>query len=185
MKQEIVKVLPCGNMENEYTLDSMDFSILAHLQGDGRKSFTDIADQLRVSVGTIRNRYNRLLKENVLHIIGWTDPVRAGFNSYARITIEVRPTELLRKVAEQLLELKEVTFLAITSGHYDLEINLLCKDNKQLMQVMHEKIHKIEGIYETHTTIYFEVLKWASHDVSNALNKKALIKKDKSEAKEK
>ena len=172
-------------MENEYSLDSMDFSILAHLQTDGRKSFTDIADELKVSVGTIRNRYNRLLSENVLHIIGWTDPVRAGFNSYARVNIEVKPTELLRQVAEQLLELKEVTFLAMTSGNYDLEINLLCKDNRQLMAVMHEKIHKIKGIYETNTTIYFEVLKWASHDVSKTLDEKAFFQKDKSEAKQK
>ena len=166
-------------MENEYKLDSMDFSILAHLQMDGRKSFTDIADELNVSVGTIRNRYNRLLKENILHIIGWTDPVQAGFNSYARITIEVKPTELLNEVAEKLLQVKEVTFLAITSGHYDLEINLLCKDNSQLLEVMHEKIHKIEGVYETNTTIYFKVLKWASHNVSNALKENALIPDDK------
>lgn len=172
-------------METGYNLDSMDFSILAHLQSDGRKSFTEIAEELNVSVGTIRNRYNRLVKDNVLHIIGWTDPVRAGFNSYARVTIEVRPTEKIRDVANQLLKQEEVTFLAITSGHYDLEINLLCKDNRQLMQVMHEKIHKIQGVYETNTTIYFEVLKWASHDVSNALKKKALLKKDKSSTKEK
>ena len=157
-------------MENGIGLDKMDFTILAHLQKDGRKSFTDIAEEMKVSVGTIRNRYNRLVKENVLHIIGWTDPVQAGYNAYARVTIQVKPTELIRGVAQQLLPIKEISFLAITSGQYDLEINLLCKNNKQLLEVMHEKIHKIEGVHETHTTIYFEVLKWASHDVSNALN---------------
>ena len=172
-------------MDSTYKLDSMDFAILAHLQADGRRSFTALADELDVSVGTVRNRYNRLVQENILHIIGWTDPVRAGFNSYARVNIEVRPTALLHQVADQLLLLQEVTFLAFTSGSYDLEINLLCKDNLQLMEVMHEKIHKVEGVYETNTTIYFKVLKWASHDVSSALTADALTTRDKSEIKEK
>lgn len=149
-------------------LDQLDWSILYHLQEDGRRSFTELAEELKVSVGTIRNRYHKLVEDNVLHIIGWTDPVKAGFNSYARVTIEVKPTELIREVANALLKVQEVTFLAITSGKYDLEINLLCKDNRQLMDVMHQKIHTIKGIYETHTTIYFEVLKWASHDISQA-----------------
>ena len=155
--------------ENGYTLDKLDFSILRHLQEDGRKSFTEIADEMKVSVGTIRNRYNKLVQDNVLHIIGWTDPVRAGFNSYARVNVEIRPAKLVREVANQLLEIPEVSFLAITSGNYDLEINLVCKNNQHLLQVMHEGILKIEGVFETHTTIYFEVLKWASHDVSTSV----------------
>jgi len=169
-------------MENGVSLDKMDFTILTHLQKDGRKSFTDIAEEMQVSVGTIRNRYNRLLKENVLHIIGWTDPVQAGYNAYARVTIQVKPTELIRVVAQQLLPIREISFLAITSGQYDLEINLLCKNNKQLLEVMHEKIHKINGVHETHTTIYFEVLKWASHDVSSAIKvdgKQQIVKSKK------
>lgn len=151
---------------SDTSLDQLDWSLLHHLQEDGRRSFTELAEELKVSVGTIRNRYHRLVEDNVLHIIGWTDPVKAGFNAYARVTIEVKPTELIREVAQALIKVQEVTFLAITSGQYDLEINLLCKDNRQLLDVMHQKIHTIKGIYETHTTIYFEVLKWAAHDIT-------------------
>ena len=166
---------------SEYTLDSVDINILKHLQEDGRKSFTDIAEEMKVSVGTIRNRYKKLVEENVLHIIGWTDPVRAGYNAYARITIEIRPTEKIKSAAQNLLDLPEVSFLAITSGHYDLEINLVCRNNRHLLEVMHDKIHMIEGVYETHTTVYFDVLKWASHDVSNAAQFNQVVKKKKTE----
>ena len=159
-------------MEEKVKLDQLDIELMAALQDDGRMSFKDISELLEVSIGTIRNRYNRLVQDNVLHIIGWADPVRAGYNSYARINIEVRPTEKIRSVADQLLTIPEVSFLAITSGQYDLEINLVCRDNLHLLDIMHERIHKIEGIYETHTTIYFQVLKWASHDVSNAVSVK-------------
>jgi len=158
---------------NKFELDHLDFSILALLQEDGRKTFTDIAEELGVAVGTIRNRYHKLIQENILHIIGWTDPVQAGYNAYARINITVRPSEKIRQVADAVLRIPEVTFLAVTSGNYDLEVNLLCKDNLTLLHIMSQHIHTIEGVYETNTTVYFEVLKWASHDVSNALREKA------------
>ncbi|MDP4712172.1 MAG: Lrp/AsnC family transcriptional regulator [Saprospiraceae bacterium] len=158
---------------HKFELDHLDFAVLARLQEDGRKSFTDIAEELGVAVGTIRNRYHKLVQENILHIIGWTDPVQAGYHAYARVNIAVRPSERIRMVADAVLKIPEVTFLAVTSGNYDLEVNLLCKDNLALLDIMSSQIHTIEGVYETNTTVYFEVLKWASHDVSNALREKA------------
>jgi len=172
-------------MEEKIKLDHLDVEIMAILQGDGRMSFKDISESLDVSIGTIRNRYNRLVQDNVLHIIGWADPVKAGYNSYARINIEVRPTEKIKSVTNTLLKIPEVSFLAITSGQYDLEINLVCRDNLHLLDIMHEQIHKINGIYETHTTIYFKVLKWASHDVSNGVALKSNLKKIKTSTKAK
>ena len=48
-------------MEKNHTiLDDLDVAILSCLQQDGRMSFTEIADQLKVSVGTARTRLNRL-----------------------------------------------------------------------------------------------------------------------------
>lgn len=148
------------------------------MQEDGRKSFTDISQETGMSVGAIRNRYNKLIQENVLHIIGWTDPTKAGFNSYSRVNIAIRPTELINEVANQLATLPEITFLGMTSGNYDIEINLLCKDNRELLEVMHEKIHPINGVYETQTTIYLKILKWASHNVGEVIAKKALANTD-------
>lgn len=154
----------------KFELDGIDIEILSHLKKDGRKSFTDIADEMGVSVGTVRNRYNRMVAENVLHIIGWTDPVKAGFQVYSRVTIQVKPTELIQEVAQKITQIEEVSFVAITSGQYDLEINVMCRSNQELLNLMHQKIHKIEGVFETHTTVYFQVLKWASHNISVALN---------------
>ncbi len=154
-------------------LDALDFEILGQLKRDGRKSFTEMADEMNVAVNTIRNRYNRLVQENILHIIGWVDPVLTGFNSYARVMVQVKPKDRVRSVALELLDVKQVTFMAVTSGVYDLEINLMCKDNKELMEVMYQQIHRIEGVHDTHTTIYLEILKWASHDVNNVLAEKS------------
>ncbi len=150
-------------------LDKIDIEILAHLQKDGRKSFTDIADEMNTSVGTIRNRYNKLLENNILHIIGWIDPTMVGYNAYARVNIIVKPTTLKNKVAEELLKLPEASFVAFTSGTQDIEANLICKNNIDFINLMDNVIHKIEGVYDTNTTVYLKVLKWASHNVNGPL----------------
>lgn len=154
-----------------YDLDKIDIEILAHLQRDGRKSFTDIAESLNTSVGTIRNRYNKLLENNVLHIIGWIDPTKTGYNAYARVNIEVRPTGLKHQVTDVLLNLPEASFVAFTAGQKDIEVNLICKNNPDLIHLMDNVILKIEGVYDTNTTVYLKVLKWASHNVSGPLSK--------------
>ena len=152
-------------------LDKIDVQILKHLRKDGRKSFTDIAEEMNTSVGTIRNRYNKLVENNILHIIGWIDPVNAGYNAYARVNINVKPTLLKNQVAEKLMNIAEVSFVALTAGEHDLEVNLTCKSNQGLIYLLDEVIHKIEGVYDTNTTMYLKVLKWASHNISKPLSK--------------
>ena len=74
-------------------LDDLDYKILEKLIKDGRKSFTDIADELGVSVGTIRNRFNVFVENELLTIIGRVNPDKIGFHTYAQILIKVRPVD--------------------------------------------------------------------------------------------
>ncbi len=147
-------------------LDALDFAILQQLQQDGRKSFTDIAQQLGVSVGTVRNRVGQLIKTRTLTIIGRVDPEKVGFYAYAHILIKVRPLAWMRSVADKIARLPEVSFLAITSGEFNLEVNVMCRNNDHLLQVMNEKIHRIRGVQETTTNMYFRVIKIAQPDLN-------------------
>ncbi|WP_224484110.1 Lrp/AsnC family transcriptional regulator [Robertkochia aurantiaca] len=148
-------------------MDDFDKALVDLLQKDGRMSFTDIAGRLNVSVSTVRNRYNRLVDDKVLHILGWVDPTKSGMNAYNRITIEVSPSHLIEKVARELMNVEEVSFLAVTSGAADIEINLICRDNKHLMEVMRNKVFPIEGVFRTESTVYYNVYKWASNDTGD------------------
>src|SRR5580693_3903803 len=96
-------------------LDDLDFAILDYLQQDGRISFTVIAEKLNVSIGTIRTRFNRLIDEKTISIIGRVDPDKVGFRAYAHIAIYVRPAALKEKVAQKIVRRPEVSFLAGTS----------------------------------------------------------------------
>lgn len=146
-------------------LDDLDYQILEQLIKDGRKSFTEIADELKVSVGTIRNRYNVFIDEDILKIIGRVNPEKIGFHVYAQILIKVRPVEKVGAVAEQIAALSEVSFLAMTTGSFDLEVNVMCRDNEHLVNLMTNHVTKMDGIYESATNIYFKVYKYAQPEL--------------------
>ncbi|MFS4415637.1 Lrp/AsnC family transcriptional regulator [Maribacter sp. 2307ULW6-5] len=151
--------------KNLFQLSEGDKTLVNLFKKDGRISFTDVAAKLGLSVSTVRNRYNKLVEEGVLHILGWIDPTKTGFNAYNRVTIEISPSHLIERVAKELIKIKEVSFLALTSGPADIEINLICKDNRHLLEVMQKRIFTIEGVKNTHSTVYYNVYKWADHAV--------------------
>ena len=145
-------------------MDKLDYEILRELQKDGAMSLTIIAKKLDVSIGTIRNRLARLTEEKTVQIIGRVDPAKVGFHAYARIFITIKPAMLIQATAKRLSQFPEVSFLAKISGKYDLELNVQCRDNNHLIELM-EKIHVIEGIYETETNMYLKVFKIAQPDL--------------------
>lgn len=155
--------------KENHLLDHLDFDILSNLQKDGRMSFTVMAETLNVSVGTIRTRFNKLIEDGTVNIIGRVDPDKVGFRCYAHIAVYVRPATLKEKVAQKISKLPEVSFLAMTSGDYDLEVDVMCRDNNHLVNFV-DSISKIEGVHQTKTTIYFKVYKYAQPDLK-LLNK--------------
>ena len=149
---------------HEHVLDKLDFEILSFLQEDGRMSFTVIAEKLGVSIGTVRTRFNKLIEDGTVNIIGRVNPDKVGFRSYAHIAVFVRPATLRDKVAQKIVKLPEVSFLAMTSGDYDLEVDVMCRDNNHLVDFINN-ISKIEGVAQTKTTMYFKVYKYAQPDL--------------------
>jgi len=151
---------------NNGTLDELDFSILMLLQEDGRMSFTVMAEKLGVSISNIRTRVGKLIDDKTIQIVGRVNPEKVGFHAYAHIKISIRPANLIEDVARQVMEFPEVSFLASTSGDFDLEVDVMCRDNSHLVEVVNERIARIEGVYQTKTDMYFKVLKLAQPDLS-------------------
>lgn len=151
---------------NLSSLDELDFAILSHLREDGRKSFTDLAEALDVSVSTIRKRYNRLVEDDILRVYGRVNSERIGTVVYAQILIIVRSPKLMDSILDQIAECPEVSFLAMTTGNYNIEADAMCRDSNHLNQLVYERISKIEGIDFVKTNIYLGIRKIAQPDVS-------------------
>lgn len=149
------------------TLDELDFAILKLMQQDGRMSFTELAEKLDASISNIRSRVTKLLEDKTIQVVGRVNPERVGFHVYANIKISVRPANKINEIADQLLGFGEISFMAITSGDFDLEIDVMCRDNNHLLELVNSRISRIEGVFQTHTNMYLKVLKFAQPDLSS------------------
>lgn len=147
-------------------LDDLDFAILAQLQQDGRRSFTDMAQTLGVSIGTVRNRFSRLVKEGTLHVIGRADPHRVGFRAPANIHLSITPAHLAEGVAQIIAEMPEVSYVAFVSGEYDLEVDVMCRDLEHLTELVTQRIQHVVGVAKTCTNMILRVVKYGQPDLS-------------------
>lgn len=141
-------------------MDDIDFRIIKHLQVDGRKPFTDIAKELGISEGTVRNRVARLLVDNVIQIIGMIDPIHLGYDAPAMIGLSVQPP-MLESVAATVATFPEVSYLIMVSGEFDLIVEVLCRDRDDLANFLNEKLLLVPGITRTQSFIILRTYKMA------------------------
>lgn len=151
---------------NNYQPDEIDHLILQTLQDDGRKSFSDLAKELGMAVSTVSKRYMNLVDCGILAIVGRVEPGRIGLNAYAAINVQVDTVANVERVAQELMALPEVSFLALRTGDFQLEINVMCRDNAHLMEILRNNMDKINHVRKYEINMYLKVYKWARMGVS-------------------
>ena len=156
-------------------MDELDLSILAFLQKDGRKPFTEIAKELDVAEGTVRNRVSRLVDDQVVQIIGMVDPHQVGYDSPAIIGVSIQPPHL-DEAAAAIAALPEVSYLIMVSGEYDLMVEVLCRDREHLASFIRDNLQNVAGILRTQTFMILHTYKLA-HGAQPVL-KKAVIEEE-------
>jgi Lrp/AsnC family transcriptional regulator, regulator for asnA, asnC and gidA len=139
-------------------LDETDLKIIEALRKDGRVAFAQIAGQLNVSPGMVRQRYNRLVEEGYLKVVAITNPLRMGFTTMAMIGIRVDGSKLLT-VAEKVSRLDEVIYMIISSGRFDIFAEVVCRNNEELLRFITEKLSVIEGVRESESFMHLKIIK--------------------------
>ncbi len=146
-----------GNLLFE-NLDDTDMKIIEALQKDGRVAFAQIAEQLSVSPGMIRQRYNRLVEQGYLRVVAITNPLRMGYKTMALIGIRAEGSKLL-EVAENISKLDEVIYMVVSSGRFDIFAEVVCRDHEHLLRFMMEKLSTIDGIRDTEAFMHLKIVK--------------------------
>lgn len=139
-------------------LDETDAKIIEALQADGRVAFAQIAEQLNVSPGMIRLRYNRLVELGYLKVVAVTNPLMMGKRTMAMIGVRTDGRKIL-EVANQLTAFDEVVYVVAVSGRYDLMIEVFCRDHEDLLTFLTEKLAKVDGVRETESFMHLKIVK--------------------------
>lgn len=138
-------------------LDGVGKAIMRQLQEDGRRSYTAIAAAVGMSEAAVRSRVKALIDSGVLQVVAVTDPLTLGFGVMASIGVMV--TGDSRAAAEALSDIDEVDYCVLTSGRYDLQLEVVCRDNEHLLTVINDRIRTVDGVRDTETSICLRVHK--------------------------
>jgi len=65
----------------------------------------------------------------------------------------------LREIAHRIAQFEEVIYLVLTTGGYDLVMEVVCRNNAHLLEFLTEKLHTVEGVKDSETFIYLDIVK--------------------------
>ena len=138
-------------------LDDVSKAIIEQLQGDGRRSYSDIGKAVGLSEAAVRQRVQKLTESGVMQIVAVTDPMQLGF--YRQAMIGVRVTGDTTRVAEELGSLDAVDYVVLTAGSFDILAEVVCESDEDLIELLNKRIRSIEGVLSTETFVYLKLHK--------------------------
>ncbi|UIO99507.1 Lrp/AsnC family transcriptional regulator [Halobaculum sp. CBA1158] len=125
-------------------MDDLDRRILNLLRRDARTPYTEIAEQVGTSEGTVRNRVDRMTNEGVIE--RFTVTTRTG-NVKAMVEISVDMNVNTSAVSERLADWEEVDFVWQVSGQEDIVLIVDCVDTRAVNELITRarELDEIEG----------------------------------------
>lgn len=118
-------------------MDATDRKILALLQEDGRRTFTEIGKRVRLSAPSVKRRVDRLRAQGALE--GFTaivDHGALGWHTEALVELFYRPGTTLDEVAKTLREHAEVVEAWSVTGEADAIARVRTEDNRDLERLI-------------------------------------------------
>jgi len=140
-------------------LDEIDLKILAMLESDGRRPFTEIAENLRVSESSVRKRVLALKRDGVIRkFTVKVDAAKLGYNTVAIVGVDADPTRLLQ-VAQRLCDFEDVRCVATSTGDHMVMLEIWMKNGRELTKLITDSISTIEGVKRICPALILERLK--------------------------
>jgi DNA-binding Lrp family transcriptional regulator len=128
------------------TIDDLDHRIVAALAADGRMPLARLHEIVGVSESIVRSRLRRLLDSNAVRIMALAHPSIMGLDLVAWLGIRAAPSVKLRDVAAEIVRSNATTFLVICGGRFDLFVEVVCADKRELLAVLDDQIRMIRGV---------------------------------------
>jgi DNA-binding Lrp family transcriptional regulator len=130
-------------------MDSLDQEILNVLRRDARTPYTEIAEQVGTSEGTVRNRVERMTEEGIIE--RFTVATRKG-NVKAMIEISVAVDVDTTAVSERMAEWEEVDFAWQVSGEEDVVLVVDASDTQGVNELI-TQARELDDVMNTKTRL--------------------------------
>ncbi len=126
-------------------LDRIDFEIIKFLLGDGKKSYTEIAQKIGLSSMGVKNRIDRLLEQKILAIKGLIN-LEKFYSVSANIGIaadNLTCQKLIKKLSQNPLVFN---LMKVSGSNKDLIIDIVAPTNKVIEEFLDQEIRSEAGV---------------------------------------
>jgi len=137
-------------------IDDTDREIIKHLQTDGRMPYSQLGQLISLSDAATRQRVNRLISRGVIDIVAVTDPATLGLGIQAMLGINI--TGDTRKTAIELGANVEAVYVVMTTGRYDLLVEVVVDDNESFVDLL-SRWRAVDGIASIEVFNYLGLMK--------------------------
>ena len=140
-----------------YQNGDIDYKITRLLQKNGRVPNTEIAKTLGVSEATVRNRLQRLIKDECIQVVAIVNPlkIRSGIIGNLRIKTD---NSKIDHVGNELKKLNEIWYLAQLAGTADFDAEYYVVSQNSFANLI-DKINEIDGITSVDTSLIVRFIK--------------------------
>jgi DNA-binding Lrp family transcriptional regulator len=133
-------------------MDDLDREIIGHLRRDARTPFTEIAERVGTSEGTVRNRVERLTDEGIIE--RFTISTHTG-NVQAMIEVSVEVDVDTAAVSERFAEWDEVDFVWQVSGEEDVVVVVDARDTERVNELI-TRARSMDEVKRTKTRLILD-----------------------------
>jgi DNA-binding Lrp family transcriptional regulator len=126
-------------------LDKIDLAIINSLMQDGRKSFRQIAKEIKISTPTVEARFSKMKGLGIIKNIQPIFDINKIENQIsALVFLKSNPSQSIT-IANKLSSMPEVRSVYMSAGAFDMIAKVIV-ERPQHLEFMREKIANIEGI---------------------------------------
>jgi Lrp/AsnC family transcriptional regulator, regulator for asnA, asnC and gidA len=150
-------VLAVERMVKLGKLDKIDMHIVRCLNQDARTPMVAIAKQINIPHSTVRHRLNRLIQDGIIEFAVLANPYQfSPLCAHFEFHVE---TAKVRDVAAAIAKSKNIYFVAVTLGSYELMATGFFQSQEQLLKFTSEWLSSISGIVSVRTHLVADVVK--------------------------
>lgn len=143
-------------------LDRTDLKILRLLQGDGRLSTVDLAEQVGLSATATSERVKRLTKEQF--ITGFSARLNAekldrSFLVFVEVLLDKTTPDVFDRFSEAVRRTRDIVECHMVAGGFDYLVKVRVADMAAYRRFLGEALWSVTGVRETRTYTVMEEVK--------------------------
>lgn len=141
-------------------MDELDLQIIQKLQDNAKLSLKKIAKMLKTPASTIHFRVQKMIEGEIISKFSCVvDIEKLGYNTVGWVNLIIDPLKA-DDIANKISSFEQVRMVSITGGIYNLIIQIISKNEKELWNFIQENVQTIDGVQKLDVNSSLKIYKW-------------------------